>query len=451
MGVRRLEVMTEFLRDASLHEVVMKFADEGRPFPAIPSKWHLENIAREEDRPRLLAARELGRVLVVRLDEWAQEMLEAGTVRENERMANDLVGLAEWIGSAEGYGNLFLEDRCRDIAVVGTGRIIADLDVSMDIGAALFGRLSDPGWYNPEKRARILNAEAGAELFSEFSARSDDKTMYLEARWGKAKGIVAMQEFLKLISEYRRSQLPENYKKLGRLYRWKLGRIPLTSPLRHNQAFFVEDEASPSSGAGIYKPLVKVWEYKQHRAITIFPQRAHYIKYLKALLEYREKIGFFPEEVVLSRGDIERIRSAIEIDKRRGAPPRDFESEKRRWANIYIEVAGGVTKAAFDRTWKDRFPDDRSYTAEMAAELYDKIRSGCFSDDDTLARAMARPDAPKGEMIEDGTRAAPPCQLERLYPWNPGRKKMQGLSSANLEDPGDSTETPSGDEGDGKE
>jgi len=94
--------------------------------PVIPSAWYIDHICPPSQVSAAQAARAFGRSLLTALDGTAPSMLadQGSTLLAK---ANTLVALAQWLGAVEGYDNVILAGRARSIAIVGLGRLVADL------------------------------------------------------------------------------------------------------------------------------------------------------------------------------------------------------------------------------------------------------------------------------------------------------------------------------------
>ena len=83
-----------------------------------------------------------------------------------------LLDLACWLGDTDGYGNLVLAYRARDVAQVGAARLIADLNYPVAQPAAQLARLTAP-FDAPTVRGRVLNLELGSPLFPTGASTQD--------------------------------------------------------------------------------------------------------------------------------------------------------------------------------------------------------------------------------------------------------------------------------------
>jgi len=131
--------------------------------PLIPSQWYVENRATTDDLPRFTAARQLGLTIVREVDQWAPLMVseEGGVLMDK---AVRLVDVAEWIGSAPGYGNLLASYRACGGAITGLAQFVADLNHPLPEIKQQLARCKTP-ISTGAGRGRMLNHEIGSEVF----------------------------------------------------------------------------------------------------------------------------------------------------------------------------------------------------------------------------------------------------------------------------------------------
>ena len=134
-------------------------------FPHIPSQWHVEHVSTPKEKPVDVAARTFGKALALRVSDEAATMQQSPADEPLFAATVRLLDLSEWCGLLEGYGNVFLAQRCFVLAAVGGARLSADLDFSIHKIDRLLGRM-EPAWMSPEANLRILNKDAGAVIFT---------------------------------------------------------------------------------------------------------------------------------------------------------------------------------------------------------------------------------------------------------------------------------------------
>jgi hypothetical protein len=94
-------------------------------------------------------------------------------LRSIERMCNLAMDISEWVGQAEGYGNILIGRKARDIAAVGAGYLAVEKRYPITSVKALLRRI-ESGFVQPRTVARVLNKEARLNLFNP-DARSWDE------------------------------------------------------------------------------------------------------------------------------------------------------------------------------------------------------------------------------------------------------------------------------------
>ena len=124
--------------------LLAKIREGDLPAPLIHSKWYVdERIAKEF--PDALetenAIREFGRAWLVQLEEESRTLRALKTNEEREAKARTLLDLSDWIGSAGGYGNLWLFYRLQDLANIPIGYLLSDNDYPMSSLEQLVPRL----------------------------------------------------------------------------------------------------------------------------------------------------------------------------------------------------------------------------------------------------------------------------------------------------------------------
>jgi hypothetical protein len=131
----------------------------------IPSRWHIDQIATRERRLVDVPAHDLGKALVERLAEDARTIHNDATSQSVYEIGVQLSALAEWCGGTEGYGNMLLAQRINDLQAVAIAKLTADLDFPLEKCQELLAKIKEP-WKKVDYRSRIMNREAGTEIFS---------------------------------------------------------------------------------------------------------------------------------------------------------------------------------------------------------------------------------------------------------------------------------------------
>jgi hypothetical protein len=359
--LNRIAAMNAALDGGGIDGFLDQARREAWRVPHIPSQWHVEHVSKPEEKPVDVASRAFGKAVALRLSDEsammqqmpAEEPLFAATVR--------LLDLSEWCSSLEGYGNAFLAQRCLDLAAVGVARLSADLDFPIQKVDRLLGRM-EPAWMSPEANLRILNKDAGAVIFT----TPDREEM--ERIYGSG---------YRLLAEQRDPALVENRKKSP--YKWQLIESP---EIRDNLAFFDRLEAGQLGP----RTLVNTWDQKLHSAFVV-GLGLQTIGKARALVEFRKRIGAFPEKVVFTA---EELR-----DRERGRT--EAAKAGLKITNMEDTYASPMA-AAFAQAWRrylesetsniGNLPQQRQNLDSAAFQAYSEVRQGKFLDQDSQQTAL---------------------------------------------------------------
>jgi hypothetical protein len=258
-------------------------ASNGWQAPIIPSAWYIAHTCPLGQKPSAQAARDLGLALSRAIDVWAPTMRTDAVGEALFAKATTLVDLAYWLGTAEGYGNFILSYRARDVAVIGLGRLVADLNYPLAGPAAQVRRCRVP-FETPAARARVLNYEVGAPLFPTAADVSLDT---LRDVWFKSA----------LRRSFADQPLPtpggpmDGSQTLATLRQQRDQVVAMGVDLDHPDpygSFFKDDPASP--------PLTTTneWNRKAHGGV-IGQDIPQHLPGVERLVIFRETIGYFPQ------------------------------------------------------------------------------------------------------------------------------------------------------------
>ncbi len=161
--------------------------------PAIYSQWHIENVAEKSTVSEKKTAREFGADLVKRISVWAEDMHSASTSSDNFKESYLFLQLAHWASGSSGYGNSFIAARCQDIAKIGIGRLLLDLEYPIESINGLLGKL-EQNWNMPSFRAKVLNQESGAEIFVFKTNDEKEIKIMLDEIWRYGEALVLREE-----------------------------------------------------------------------------------------------------------------------------------------------------------------------------------------------------------------------------------------------------------------
>ncbi len=258
--------------------------------PVIYSQWHVEQIAAEDDRPVMLEARNFGKALAERLSEWRSLMTDDVSFDQLRLNIEGFLKLADWVMETRGYGNLFLAARCHDIATVGIGRLIVNLEYPLDIATGLLNAL-ESSEYVPSVRQQILHQEAGVDLFVFASTQEADIKSSLEDTWNTGALFISVQEAPQLKAALEGNP-PEGMEWLQSPTMQQI--LQRASPLLKEHIAFFKDDMLPD-----VVTTLSMWDKKWHYKIMI-GFRPLNIYYLNALATFRDAVGFFPTKPTFS-------------------------------------------------------------------------------------------------------------------------------------------------------
>jgi len=295
--------------------------------PVFYSKWHVNNLMSATNRDAAIITREFGKLLAVRVSEFAQTARATHDSKILLKQSLVLCGLADWLNEAEGYGNFLLGVRCLDIAAVAMGRCVADETFPMDTVSKAASRFH-PSWMSPSARQRILNREAGSAIFHSSDsdvgkAREHMRLVWQAGRESKLQANITDPELQHELDQ--RTTRPERE------------RLEMKANVR-----FFEDEKFMGQGA----TTESQWDLKRHEEIIRKDPNSIFV--LEKMIVFRDTLGGFP--------------------KKNGAK--------------YVADAEG--SRAFWLAWIPHGKDDESRQIGVVVwEAYRDIQGGVFLDEDT--------------------------------------------------------------------
>ncbi len=356
MEMDRIRGMDAALQKGGLSALLNVARQQQWQAPRMPSKWSVEHRPGSDEQRKIdLAGREFGRKLAIQLDAVAPAFQDLPPSDELKRQALLLCDLSDWCASTPGYGNLFLAQRCLDLAAVGMARLTASLDFPLAECEKLAARMS-PAWMSVEARARTLNDEAGTNLFAVNGTQAE-----MNNTWSSG-GFLMRQ----------------NKSGGSRLSDQKPGPGFVESPTIMANLDIFEDHNEPSPDP---LTLVHSWDSKRFERIVNGLELQNVNKAL-ALLRFRTVIGQFPEKISYTEDQLRAREEMRALHEKLGVEANISNND---------HVSG---KAAFLYSWdqrKDKVPEDYNLDAR-AWQAYSEVKSGQFLDQDTRAERMAAPD-----------------------------------------------------------
>jgi len=251
--------------------------------PVVRSPWYATNIVTSwSDQQPILAARDFGGALFLRIEDWAAETKAAKPAAEPVKQFMDL---ADWLKKSPGYGNFFMAKRCHEIAAYGIARALADTNCPLDGVTNQFPRFN-VSWKTPAGRAKILNDDVGSRLFEVPPGDEKAQQQYLERVWNIGKTMVVKYSTPEMQAAFE-GHPPKGMEDVSEMVRrWYLGAYE-TAFMREHVSFFKDDG----------KVSAKNWNANDHEALIV-PYTEPQLPRLKCLAEFRAAIGYFPGEYV---------------------------------------------------------------------------------------------------------------------------------------------------------
>ncbi|MCL2103669.1 MAG: hypothetical protein FWH21_01225 [Kiritimatiellaeota bacterium] len=375
-ALRRITEMDSILRDDGMSRLLEETGKRKWDAPRISSKWHVENRMTDKEKIREVeVARDFGRRLAVALEEAAKGQQSIPPGESLYRKSVFLCDLADWCAGTAGYQNLLLARRCHDLAAVGLARLTADTGVPLDICKRLAGRLDPPPpWMSPAFRMRVLNGEAGANVFNAAGTEEE-----MQRIWGF--GLVASSplriargtQMVPLSGPEKMTLVEKGMETAGEVcLRETEDRAIDLAKIREQIDFFMDMEYVDEP-----RTLLRAWDVRQYPLIAYRMDLMRSVQKALGLLEFRTVLGFFPEDFVRS----EREKMQLEHDIKEAA----------KWGAKITPIEDSPSfdpiKEAFSVAWLNRperniQDDNRSSTAALA---YKEIKEGRFLDEDTAS------------------------------------------------------------------
>ena len=317
----------------------------GLKAPWMPEQWHVENVIKEAERVGVAnAGRNFGADLTKRLDEISGMLHRPVPSEVYHARAVELCELAEWISQPEAVGNLMLTGRCMDLAAVGVARLVANTNYPIERCEAILERLDGLSpQIAPPRRARILDAEADAELFSKCRTDKD-----LQQVW--EAGVRRYLRARLLRSQAGGAKFPDGL--------FAGSALVSDSLLEQRKSFFTEFESPDPETSRNYRMKENIYQ----RAVNGVGTRS--VVKARSLLEFRKIVVFFPEPWVRSEEEEMEISKIIADAATRGIKVNRDEDDPRFDPLEY----------AFQKAWCEKVKDiKRSNEYGWAYEAYKEI------------------------------------------------------------------------------
>lgn len=319
--------MKAFLETSDLTHFVETMRLEKWSAPVIYSKWHVDNVMIPPNRENANAARAFGKLLAMRINDFAQKIRTTQESQELFVQSLTLLELTDWLNKSDGYGNFLLGSRCLDVAAVAIARCVADETFSLESIRQVVPRLR-PSWMSPSVRQRILNKEAGAAVFDTSESDATKMHEHLRSIWQAGRELKLQASTADLDLQRELAQRPTH--------------LDRERPEMKASARFFDDEKFVGQGA----TTSGRWDLKRHE--EIIQKNPSSIATAEKLIIFRDTLGGFPKKNGVKYTD-------------------DAEGEK-----------------AFGWAWAPHGKDEESRQIGIAVwEAYRDIQRGKFLDEDS--------------------------------------------------------------------
>jgi hypothetical protein len=321
----QVSALSATLNSEGIEEMLVVAERNTLDCPWIPDRWHVENKVKNPEVTKLAdASREFGVKLAKELEKCA---LDFQAIPPSEPLLEKsmlMCELAEWVSKPVGIGNLLLTGRCLDLASVGLGRLVADIDFPLESCQTLAGKIQK-GFQliDVPRRAEVLDFEYGETFFRK--CRSDDDLQWAWMIGAQRDGVGKKSFFV---------------------------RIPY--PILPTVANLIQ------TGGNHQIALAGVRRMSMTKAL--------------GLLDFRREIGYFPKPWMRSEEEWERLNKEI--------------TEAAKWGRKITPEEKSPSfdplREAFQRTWREKVPDiKRNNDYIDAYYAYKEIMEGKFFDEDT--------------------------------------------------------------------
>lgn len=253
-----LKEMTVIIEKSGLDSFLKTSDERGWTAPVIRSAWFIAKMPDDPDgRKQLEQARsDLGYKMACQLTLLAKEIRETKDFATLDTHAQLLARVIEWLSAGIGYGNMMLQARADDIAMVAAIKLVADTQYPMERVEKLKSRLS-LDWASPERIRQVLFEESGRAHFTSTHAS------------------VSLDDISK---EFRRNYvLPDKLK---------------SSPERADLEIFIDDNF-PDNATSF--DLERTWNKRRHLVLAVGGCTGIYNRPgFNELFEFRKRYGDFP-------------------------------------------------------------------------------------------------------------------------------------------------------------
>lgn len=350
----RIAVLSTEMNTNGIAGMLALATKNGWKAPWMPDQWHVENVVKDPEVAKVAdAGREFGVELASRLDGVSEELHRHEPTEVFHSRSVELCGLAEWISQPEAIGNLLLTGKCLDLAGVGVVRLVANTNFPTERCEVLIEKLDKLSvQIAPPRRARILDAEADAELFSRCKTTEDLQCVWeAGVRRNLRTGLLRLKD--------KGSKIPDSVFSGYALVSDNL--------LEQRKSFFAIFEDPDPAASRNYRRKAS-----NHQKAVVGVESRSPMK-ARALLNFRKTVGYFPKPWVRSEEEKQRLEKEI------------VEAEKwgRKIVPMEQDSSFDPLKTAFQKAWHEQVPDIKHANDYLNAfYAYKEIMEERFFDED---------------------------------------------------------------------
>ena len=226
-------------------------------------RTNIEQIAYEQEK------RDFGLDFFVAIEGLALPEIPLEDVDALEHHADKMLTIAEWIKSADGYGNHILKTWCEGIAMSAAGGMAVNSYCDTNRVLRLLARL-DSLQRNVARRVAILNEESPHRYKIPKCQTMNDVAKDLEKQ-----------------SHPHKVDTWKYFEKKDGCRNFKFDKAKGEPP---KYAFYV-----PAQLPGTHEPIRAGWRVKRHEAVCIYGLENNMAEEIREILRFRTQLGAFPK------------------------------------------------------------------------------------------------------------------------------------------------------------
>ena len=275
------------MRDRLANNGIAIFMNHTAPIglaPHIHSQCWVDWLPKEEVKRRAYEQekRDFGLDVVGVLEQYAIKEEPIENMHELQQSVEELLAIAQWIKTSQGYGNYHLKRWAENLALIRLCRLTINPASSIDDIKEMFNRV-DGTSQNLKLRVAILNEEAPHQFSLPFFKTENNASSSLCKQWSSH-----MQQSV------------AHYMEIGK------SRSQLFSSLRFSDvkfdepeyAFYIEDALD---GSHTFRDA---WDKKRHYSLCTSAMDMSLYRDMETLLHYRDAVGEIP---LPEHGDVDKM------------------------------------------------------------------------------------------------------------------------------------------------